>query len=80
MRFCFKSNKLFTKLRTLGHFLKQWDLIQLLLKYTTCAKALTSDDLLFMAKGPAYTRVRDGLRKLTTKNFDKVLKNSNGFS
>lgn len=58
---------------TLGHFLSQWDLLQVLLKYTTIDKALTSDDLLYIAKGPAYTRVRDSLRKFTTRNFDKVL-------
>lgn len=45
----------------------------MLLKYTTIDKALTSDDLLYIAKGPAYTRVRDSLRKFTTRNFDKVL-------
>lgn len=80
MRFVLFSNKLFTKLRTLGNFLKQWDLIQLLLKYTTSNKALTTDDLLFIAKGPAFTRVRNSLQKMTNKNFDKVLNISHGFN
>lgn len=73
MRFRYYSNKLFAKLLSLGHFLKQWDLLQLLVKFTTYDKTLTIDDLLEIAKGPAYTRVLDSLQRLTTKNFDQVI-------
>lgn len=66
----FFSQELFNQLPKLGHAIMQWDLIGILLKYTLYS-SLSSDMLLKLTKGPAYSRVRESFKKISSK-IDQV--------